>query len=326
MTITPVVTEHLIPNNDGWLLQARQVHRPKILKKNLRPVIILPGYGMNSHVFGFHPAGDSMEALFTEAGYEVWSVNLRWQGTSRPISRKPIPPSLRDLVETDLPAVIHHALRHTLTSATQVSLIGCSLGGTLAYGYMATSSEDLVGAVITIGSPLRWTQAPALLRLVTKIPRLVRYVPTGGTHALAKFGFPILVRVPQTLSFYINPKNVDLSATNELVKTISDPHPNLNMDLARWIQRKDLVIRDVDVNTALQHVTKPLLVIWTPKDTIVPAAAATHALKVWGDGQNVTKLELNHPQRWYGHADMFFGHRVKEDVFTPAIRWLDEHA
>ena len=47
------------------------------------PVVILPGYGMNSFIFGFHPRGLSLEAYLASRGIEVWSVDLRGQGRAR---------------------------------------------------------------------------------------------------------------------------------------------------------------------------------------------------------------------------------------------------
>lgn len=325
-TLSPfAVTEHLIPNNDGWLLHARQVVHATNFKKSLRPIVILPGYGMNAHIFSFHARGDSMERVFSEAGYEVWSLNLRWQGGSKSIARKPIPPTMRELIEIDVPAALDHILRTTQSRAKKVTIIGCSLGGTLAYGYMATSAEDRVGALIAMGSPLRWVQAPMALRLISRVPNLLRYVPTYGTQRIARYGFPVLAKVPASLSFYVNPENVDLSKISELVKTISDPHPELNADIGRWIQQHDLTIRGINVSEALSSMTKPLLVVWTARDAIVPTDTARSALELWGDRDNAEEFEVGHDGRWYGHADLFIGNDAKKDVFEPILQWLERH-
>lgn len=325
-TLSPyLVTEHLIPNNDGWLLHARQVVHAQNLDKNKRPLVILPGYGMNAHIFSFHARGDSMERVFSEAGYEVWSVNLRWQGDSKAISRKPIPPTFRELVDNDVPAVLDHILSATRTDAKRVTLVGCSLGGTLAYAYMATSSEDRVGGLVAMGSPLRWVRAPWALRVLTRSPQLLRYVPTYGSQRAAKFGFPILAKIPNSLSFYVNPSNVDLTKIPELVKSISDPHPHLNEDIGRWIQNLDLVMRGVNVTHELRTMTKPLLVVWSGRDAIVPSQTARSALDAWGEGDQVTEFEVGATGRWYGHADLFIGNDAKEDVFIPILQWLSEH-
>lgn len=316
------VTEHLIPNNDGWLLHARQVVARQNLKKNLRPIVILPGYGMNAFIFRFHPRGDSMERVFAEAGYEVWSINLRFQGPSKPLTRKPAPPSIRDLVETDLPAAVDHILMHTQTDATQITLVGCSLGGTLAYGYMGTSPDQLVGAVIAMGSPLRWTSTPVVLRAATKFPKLLRFVPTTGSQKAARLAFPILAKIPSSLTFYVNPDNVDLHAIPELVKTISDPHPHLNVDLGHWIRARDLHIRGINITDALRSAEVPLLVVWSAKDKIVPPDTARAALDAWGTQARVDEFETSNADRWYGHADLFIGNHARQDIFNPIIEWL----
>lgn len=51
-------------------------------KAAARPVLIVPGYGMNSYIFGYHPRGDSMVKCLAARGLEVWTVDLRGQGRS----------------------------------------------------------------------------------------------------------------------------------------------------------------------------------------------------------------------------------------------------
>jgi len=77
-------TYHQIDNGDGWLLRVRQVVDDERYNKRFRPLVIIPGYGMNSHILGYHPAGRPLEAFLAEAGFEVWCANLRTQeGTVR---------------------------------------------------------------------------------------------------------------------------------------------------------------------------------------------------------------------------------------------------
>ena len=45
-------------------------------------MLIIPGYQMNSSIFGYHPTGASIEDHLAARGLEVWSVDLRGQGAS----------------------------------------------------------------------------------------------------------------------------------------------------------------------------------------------------------------------------------------------------
>lgn len=316
--------EHHVPNNDGWLLYLKQTWDSATLRPDRRPLVIIPGYGMNSFVFGFHPTGDSMEQCFAQAGYEVWSVDLRWQGKSRPLTKKPSPPSIRDFADADVPAALDFVLGHTRTAATQTTLVGVSLGGTVSYVYMATSPEDRVGAVIAMGSPLRWIHVPKLVQLAMFSPSLLRFVPTKGSQKMAGLALPIAARIPFALNMYVNPANVDLSAAKEFAKTVSDPHPALNVEIARWIKNADLELHGINVTEALRAMTKPLLLVSANRDGIVPPATARFPRTIWG-GDPVDELIVGNEQQWYSHADMFIGNDAKRDVFDPVLEWLDTH-
>jgi pimeloyl-ACP methyl ester carboxylesterase len=76
-------TYHYVDNKAGWKLELKQCRPPKKAHPRRNPVAIIPGYGMNSFIFGFHPRGLSLEDYLTEKGLEVWSINLRGQGGSQ---------------------------------------------------------------------------------------------------------------------------------------------------------------------------------------------------------------------------------------------------
>ena len=77
------VREQYAPTSDGWSLHLRRTRLPGCFDPATKPLLIVPGYGMNSFIFSYHPRNTSMERCLAEAGFEVWSVNLRGQGPSR---------------------------------------------------------------------------------------------------------------------------------------------------------------------------------------------------------------------------------------------------
>src|SRR5215217_590996 len=95
--------EHLVPNEDGWQLSLSQSWDADRLVRGRSPVLIVPGYGMNSFIFSYHPRGPSLEAYLVEAGHEVWRADLRGQGKSISIGGGP-DYHLEDLALTDLGA------------------------------------------------------------------------------------------------------------------------------------------------------------------------------------------------------------------------------
>jgi pimeloyl-ACP methyl ester carboxylesterase len=318
------VLQHYAPNHDGWLLHLRQAWDPDRLQPDRPPVLLLPGYGMNAFIFSYHPRGTSMERALAEAGLEVWSVNLRHQGHSRPMLQRPPAPSMRAYADMDLTAAITAVLAKTRTTAVRVSLVGCSLGGSIAFAHLALRDDDRVAGMVAIGSPLRWLDVPALFRVALASPRLVGMVPVVGSRQLLGGLFPLLSRVPGMLDIYLNPAHVDIEAARELVRTVDDPHPAVNREVARWIQRTDLVLRGVNVSEALSQVDLPLLVMVSNRDGIVPRSTALSVLQCWG-GRDVTTLEIGDDGEWFAHADLFIANTAPDKVFAPLSQWLLEH-
>lgn len=316
-----VVHEHFAPNNDGWLLHCRQTFSAEDLDLDRPPVVIVPGYGMNSFIFGFHPAGRSMERVFAEAGHEVWSVNLRSQGDSRPAAGRAAGPSMRAWADVDLAAAIDTILAERRVKPDRVTLVGCSLGGSISYAHIALRAEHRVGALVSIGAPLRWITVHPLLRAVFASPRLVGAVRVRGTRRLARTVLPALSRIPGLLDIYLNADHVDMSVATELTQTIEDPHPRINRDIARWMNHGDLVLRGVNVTRALARTEQPLLLVTSNRDGIVPDDAARSALDAWGGPSD--ELRVGTDEQWYAHADLFIGRDAERDVFEPILAWLD---
>ncbi|MBI2566748.1 MAG: alpha/beta fold hydrolase [Candidatus Schekmanbacteria bacterium] len=315
-----VIDEQFVPA-DGWRLHLKRVRDPHRLDPNRRPLLIVPGYGMNSFIFGFHPHGTSMERCFAEAGVEVWSANLRGQGLSRKARFSPPPPSLRRYAEQDLHAIVEAIVSRTRTSARRVDVIGASLGGSIAYAYMALRPEHRVGSLVTIGAPLRWVDVHPALRFAFKSPRVAGMIPFYGTRSLARAAFPLLARFPALLSIYMNTSHVDLTAAADLTRTVENPHPSVNSDIAKWIRDKDMTLRGINITHAMGRSDRPLLIVVANRDGIVPEAATLSARDYWG-GADVSVLRIGDDAEWFAHADLFIANQAAQAVFAPIMAWL----
>ena len=316
-----VIDRHHAATRDGWLLDLKRTYSPEHFHPHTRPVVIIPGYGMNSFIFGFHPRGTSMERCLAEAGFEVWSANLRRQGSSRASSDKAPGPSLRAYAENDVRAVVDTVIAGSRTTAREVDLIGASLGGSIAYAYLALEPEPRVHGVVAIGSPLRWGAIHPALKLAFASPRLVGALAFSGTRDLARHGLRVLTRYPKLLSIYMNASHVDLSAASTLVETVEDPIPRVNRDIAHWMKAGDMVLGGVNVTDALRTIDLPLLVIVSNRDGIVPESANLSVKDAWG-GRDVEVLRVGDDGDWYAHADLFIAHESPAKVFAPIARWL----
>jgi pimeloyl-ACP methyl ester carboxylesterase len=316
---------HLVPNGDGWLLSLVQSWDPATLDPSRRPVLIVPGYGMNSFIFGYHPRGTSLEGFLVEQGFEVWRVDLRASGGSiRRGGGEGF--SLEDLALTDLSVAIDGALDRTRTQASRVDLIGASLGGTLMFIHAVAKPANRLGALVSMGSPVRWVEAHPLVKLLFSSPVLVGLVPVRGTRWAAELALPLLARhTPSLLGIYLNPAASDVAAAREMVRTVEDPSRFINRQIARWIRDRDLVVHGINVSEALARITLPTLCVAANGDGIVPLATAQFPYERVGASEKGL-LVVGDDQLSMAHADLFVANQAHETVFRPIADWLSRQS
>lgn len=319
------VTHHEAHTGDGWALSLRHtVSRtpdPFARVGPARPVLIVPGYGMNSHIFGVHPRGRSLEAQLAWRGLDVWSVDLRAQGRSRQVGTVAPSFGLAELSLVDVGVALDAVRAHT--GSAQVDVIGASLGATLMLGHAAVNRDPHLGALVSFGGPLRWDEAHPALSLVSRVPGLVGRVPFRGTRALARLALPVLAKVPSVLGVYLNPAITDLTHVDELVATVEDPVPQVNREIAAWIRDRDLTLRGVNVTQGVGALANPLLCVVAMGDGIVPPETARSAYRA-SRASRRELLEVGDARTRIAHADLFISNGVQETVFDPVARWLVE--
>lgn len=311
--------KYLVDNHAGWRLGLTRYHEPSP-KPGARPVLVIPGYGMNSFIFRFHPTGPSMVECLTRRGLEVWTVDLRGQGRS--IRAKGGRYGLADLAIEDLGAAIAHVLHHTRTGADRVDLVGCSLGTALAFGHVACVPKAPVHAIVALAGLVTWQDAHPLVRLAYGSPKLAGLVRFTNTRRLARFALPVLTKLtPSLLSVYLNEKSTDLSQVARLVQTVEDPHPVINREIAEWIRRGDLILRGVNVSRKLPSLENPFLCVVANQDGIVLPVTARHVFESIGSPHKELVLvgDDEHP---VAHADLFLCKGAQERVFAPTADFL----
>ncbi|MEO7332184.1 MAG: alpha/beta fold hydrolase [Minicystis sp.] len=313
--------EHFIPNGDGWHLSIFQTWDESRLIKGRNPVLIVPGYGMNSFIFSYHPRGASLEGYLAQAGFEVWRVDLRAQGRSVSVGGSD-DFRLEDLALTDLGAALRAALDRSHTGATRADVIGASLGGTMMLIHAALQKDNLLGSLVAMGSPLRWVEIHPLIKIAFAWPALIGLVQLKGTRKLAGFALPHLVRrTPWLLSVYMNAEVTDMGAAAEMVQTVEDPNRHINREIAHWIKNRDLMVKGVNVSHALKSVKNPLLSVLASNDGIVPRRTAEFPHQTVSS--KVKKLIEVGDKGWaMAHADMFVSNESQDRVFEPVAAWL----
>lgn len=316
------VDRRLVDNGEGWQLEVQRHHVEGALDPSRRPLLMIPGYAMNTFILGYHPTDRSMVEHLAQEGFEVWTANLRGQGGSVRGARAGRRYGMGELALVDLPRVLAAVRSDTACGPRTVDLVGCSLGASLVYAYLAHHPDDHgVGAVIAIGGPLRWVQVHPALALAFKSPRLAGLLPIVGTRAMARRALPVVKRVPPLLSIYMNARQVDLSHPELLVNTVDDPVPYINRQVALWVRQRDLVVRGLNITEGMRRIDLPVLVVLANRDGIVPAATARSVADLL-PAHRVTVLEVGEGDRWYAHADLFIGARARREVFEPMAAWL----
>jgi alpha-beta hydrolase superfamily lysophospholipase len=255
-------------------------------------------------------------------GFEVWTANLRGQGDSHSVGGT-LDAGFRELALGDFALAVDHVRKHTQASADRVDVVGCSLGGTYVYAYLAHHPNDhTIGSVVGIGAPLRWVGIHPALKLLFASPRVAGKIRISGTRRMAGFALPLAAkRFPRLLSIYMNANIVDLTNADELVKTVEDPIPRLNAEIAHWVKAQDLTVDGINVTRALGRSDRRFLCVVANKDGIVPHAAAVSALEAFRDGD---LLAVGDDRTWFAHADLFISRPAQERVFEPLADWLSK--
>lgn len=299
------------PTPDGWWLGFRRIDGGG------HPVLLVPGFAMNTFILGFHPTGRSLMAFLADAGHDVWGVNMRGQGDNKRGSNSQIGLAERALI--DLPAALRHIRRET--GADSVDVIGCSLGGTLTYALLAHDPSAPVRRVVAIGSPLTWRVSTPWHTAFGLIGPVAGRVPIYGSRLAARSVLPLVARLaPRVLSIYLNADHVDISQAGQLVRTIEDPAPRIRRQLAAWIRAGDLVVGGVNVVEGLSAVQGDLMVVTGTGDGIAPRRACLPALEAWGGP--ALHLDVGSPDDRWAHADLFIADRADDEVFAPIVEFL----
>jgi len=302
-----------------WLLYWKRVVSARHFDRHKRPLLFVPGFGMNAFIFGFHVQGPSLLEAAALAGHEVWTVDMRGQGAARPQLEGAAPPTMAAYAQEDLPAILGHILAHSESERDEVVGVGASLGGAVLYAYLALHEAGTcpLGAAVTIGAPLVWQEVHFTLALLAACPTLVGAVALRGwVQALS----PVLGRTP-LLDHYVNRRHVDPRLGPLLLQTLTFPDPALNRDLVQWVRDKRLRVSGVDVAEGLRPVTLPLLVIMANRDGVVPASAVRSVERYWG-GAAPSFLQVGTAEDWYAHADLFIAPEAPTRVFAPMLAWV----
>ncbi len=278
---------------------------------------------MNSFIFGYHPHGLSMEEYLTQQGFEVWSVNMRGHGGSIREKNGHDRFTMKEMALVDLKVAIDHVIANSGSKTHKVDLIGCSLGGTLAYIYASMSPKNRAGSLISMGSPMRWEEVHPLIKYAFLFPKLIGTLRVAHTKEIIRLLFPFILKSP-FLKIYLHKEMVNLKHPNLLLESVENPNRFINQQIAEWVAKKDLFISGKSLTQELKKVKNPLLCIVANGDGIVPAMTAISAHEVIGSKVKET-LVIGTDTLRFAHADLFVSNHAHDMVFKPIAKWLSKH-
>jgi pimeloyl-ACP methyl ester carboxylesterase len=278
---------------------------------------------MNDFILSFHPNSQSIVESLAEDEFEVWTANLRQQGQSLN-ERGHLDYGFKELSLVDLPTVFTLVKAKTQTQHDHVHAVGCSLGASILFGYLAHhQTNHPLCSLVSIGGPLRWSDVHPLVKVVFQSPGLAGFIPVHGVRPTVQAVLPLLTSVPDLLSLYLNTGHVDLEKLPALTETIENPNRRLNRQIAHWMNQKYLEVAGVNVVEAMTNINLPLLSIYGNEDGVVPPGSALSIAEFIGS-DNISTHEVGDSEDWYAHADLFIAENAKEDVFNPLVEWLNK--
>ena len=284
-----------------------------------KPVLLIPGYGMNSFILSYHPDGASLASSLVSRGLEVWTMD--WK------RKKGAPFDLGLIAREGVAAAVDHVLANTLANNTSIDLIGCSLGTTLLFSYLAQQSDESaqarIGSLVTLAGVVTWGTVHPLVRVMFASKRVIGAIPMRGTRALARAALPALASgAPGLLSLYVHAQTSNLSQPDLLVQTVEDPDSDLNREIAGWIKNRELVLATgSNVSAHMRTVASPLLCVLGRQDGVVQPGTARLVYEHVAS-QDKTLLEVGDETYPVAHADLFIGRDAEARVFRPVADFL----
>ncbi len=314
---------HTIKTEDGWFIR---LFRRKSSEAPGEPVLLVHGLAANRLNFDA-PAGLSIVDTLVEEGYDCWTVELRCCESATPAEGRDIGDiSFDDYLFKDLPAAIAY-IRQT-TGYEKVHWVGHSMGGMLLYAYNAAFGSEFLASGVALGAPAGFKNVaykpPAFLfRLTMVAPRLVRTILKSLTP------FTKSLR-PKYIGFPVNWDNVHPALEpSTLFNMVEAVPPQVAREVDGWLATGSWKVKGgrLDVTAKLAEIDVPLLVIcgkddpFTPEIKIQPFFDALPGK----DKQLIFLSKKNGFSANYGHADLAFGMNSTQEVYMPALEWIQDH-
>lgn len=303
-----------VPTRDGSAIALGR-YFPRGERLARPPVVLAHSLAINRFNLDFDERY-SVARILARRGFEAWVLELRGHGLGGSADGASFDTEATYDVEAALAAV-------RSTGAAQVSWLGHSRGGLLAYAHLARNPAAPIAAVVTLGSPVTFRHQPELRRFVSKLGPALRLpvVPLGLASVLGPVGLP-----PTPLGPYLlRAENVDRTVLQQaLAHAVTNIAGGVARQFARWVLEDRFDGDDgFDYRAGMKAVATPALVIAGAQDKLSPPSAAHEAAKLLGGP--VTTVTAGREFGFttdYGHGDLVLGRGAPEEIASRAADFL----
>jgi len=309
-----------VPTEDGAAIALGRYRPRGVPQRFAEPVVLCHGLGTNRFALDFDER-HSLARHLARKGFEAWVVELRGRG----LSGEPLPSTTFDeQAEFDVRAALRAVLS---TGPEQVSWVGHSKGGLLAYAHLARFPQSRVRALVTLGSPVRFDVQRGLRAFVRALgPLLERdVVPLSPAATLAPFGAP---PGPVTRALLRQANVAPDVLRRALANLPTDIAGGVARQLARWVEEGAFDANDgFDYRAGLSALQMPVLLVAGARDVLAPPPAVLAARERLGGPTSVLVAGKAHGfSEDYGHGDLLLGRNAPEEVFPAIETFLSRHS
>ena len=317
---------------DGWKLAV--YHYPSADRNSpWGPVVVCHGLGASRYNVDAPYPEISPAKYLHERGHDVWVVELRGAGASRPaglFSSRRRQYDFDDYVHRDVPCIIRNVLDHT--GAESLHWLGHSMGGMVAYAAMEYYNQRLFRSVVTVASPAFTDIKHPAVDLLFKMRFMLNLLPWVPYTPLAKVGalFPRLL-LKTVGPVVANPENMDPKHIRTLAWHVPSNLPaNLLRQFAEWYGGEGGFSRTdglLDYYAHLDRITAPVLIIAGAGDRLTPVGDLQFVFDSIGS-EDKRFLICGKQQGFavdYGHIDMILGTHARREVYPHISGWIESH-
>jgi polyhydroxyalkanoate synthase len=313
------------PKDTVWQRDKVELWRYRSDQRNGGPPLVLVHSLVNrSYIFDLVP-GNSMVEVLLSRGVDVYLIE--WGVPDGADAGN----SLETYCDDYLPEIIRFAVKNS--GADKANVLGYCFGGILALLYAAGHTDDPIGSLIALATPINTLEMPAQLRGNSALFDTEIAIDETGNVPGPTIGNAIKSLTPTAeISAYAalaaNLWNDDyVAAHNAITMWGNDQIPFAG---AAFRQTATMLSRDNAFiegglnlggrEISLADIEVPFLNVFGRKDHIVPAAA-TRPLSGLVGSADVTDLELD-----AGHVGLFIGRNAHRKGVPAMVDWIDDHS